>query len=111
MLDDAYCVVIVLSVKKVAFGVGGKYGRGFAVCRRTNRAGWGAPAAVRVEGGSYGFQIAGSETDVVMLVMSSGGMQHLLESKFTLGGNAEVAAGPVGERFGQNRCEKRRKDR
>ncbi len=96
LLNDAYCVVVVPSVKKLAFGFGGKYGRGFAVCRRTNRAGWGAPAAVRVEGGSFGFQIGGSETDVVMLVMSDGGMRHLLESKFTLGGNAEVAAGPVG---------------
>ncbi len=96
LLDDAYCVVIVPSVKKVAFGIGGKYGRGFAVCRGNNRSGWGAPAAVRIEGGSYGFQIGGSETDVVMLVMSSGGMRHLMDSKFTLGGNAEVAAGPVG---------------
>jgi lipid-binding SYLF domain-containing protein len=96
LLDDAYCVVIVPSVKKLAFGFGGKYGRGFATCRRTNRAGWGAPAAVRLEGGSFGFQIGGSETDVVMLVMSADGMQHLLESKFTLGGSAAVAAGPVG---------------
>lgn len=96
LLDDAYCVVIVPGVKKIAFGIGGKYGRGFVVCRKTNRIGWGAPAAVQVEGGSYGFQIGGSDTDVVMLVMNPSGMEHLLGSKFTLGGNAEVAAGPVG---------------
>ncbi len=96
LLDDAYCVVVVPSVKKIAFGFGGKYGRGYAICRRTNRAGWGAPGAVRMEGGSFGFQIGGSETDVVMLVMSSDGMDHLLESKFTLGADAGVAAGPIG---------------
>ncbi len=96
LLSEAHCIVIVPSVKKVAFGFGGKYGRGFAVCRKETNDGWGAPAAVRVEGGSYGFQIGASETDVVMLVMNTQGMNHLLDSKFTLGGNAEVAAGPVG---------------
>ena len=96
LLADAYCVVIVPGVKKVAFIVGGKYGSGFAVCRRDNHSGWGAPSAVRVEGGSFGFQIGGSETDVVMLVMNATGMNHLLQDKFTLGGDAAVAAGPVG---------------
>ena len=96
LLKNAYCVVVVPGVKKVGFVVGGKYGRGFAVCRKDNHAGWAAPAAVRVEGGSVGFQIGASETDVIMLVMDKRGMDGLLSSKFTLGGEAEVAAGPVG---------------
>ena len=96
LLDDAHCVVVVPGMKHAAFLVGGKYGRGFIVCRQDARAGWGAPASVRVEGGSFGFQIGASETDVVMLVMNRSGMEKLLQSKFTLGGAAEVAAGPVG---------------
>jgi lipid-binding SYLF domain-containing protein len=96
LLNDAHCIVIVPGVKNAAFLVGGKYGRGFVVCRRDARAGWGAPAAIRIEGGSFGFQIGASETDVVMLVMNQRGMEKLLQSKFTLGGAAEVAAGPVG---------------
>jgi SH3 domain-containing YSC84-like protein 1 len=96
LLDQAHCVVIVPSLKKGAFLVGAKYGRGFAVCRHEDGRGWGAPAAVRVEGGSFGFQIGASETDLVLLVMNKRGMDKLLESKFTLGGAAEVAAGPVG---------------
>ena len=96
LLTKAHCVVIVPGLKQAAFGVGGKYGRGFAVCRRTTSAGWGAPAAVRVEGGSFGFQIGASSTDVVMLVMNERGMRRLLEDKFTVGAQASVAAGPVG---------------
>jgi SH3 domain-containing YSC84-like protein 1 len=96
LLDQSHCVVIVPSLKKGAFVFGGKYGRGFAVCRHEGGRGWGAPAAVRVEGGSFGFQIGVSETDLVLLVMNKRGMDRLLESKFTLGGAAEVAAGPVG---------------
>lgn len=96
LLDKAECVVIVPGMKKGAFIFGGKYGRGFAACRAANGVGWTAPAAVRVEGGSLGFQIGGSETDVVMLVMNKHGMDRLLSSKFTLGGDASVAAGPVG---------------
>jgi SH3 domain-containing YSC84-like protein 1 len=96
LLDQAHCVVIVPSLKKGAFVVGAKYGRGFTVCRHEDGRGWGAPAAVRVEGGSFGFQIGASETDLVLLVMNKRGMDKLLESKFTLGGAAEVAAGPVG---------------
>jgi lipid-binding SYLF domain-containing protein len=96
LLDQAHCVVIVPGVKSGAFIVGGKYGRGYAACRSRRGVGWGAPAAVRIEGGSFGFQIGGSETDVVMLVMNKRGMDRLLESRFTLGGAAEVAAGPVG---------------
>jgi lipid-binding SYLF domain-containing protein len=96
LLDDAHCVVVIPGMKNAAFLVGGKYGRGFLVCRQDARAGWGAPASVRIEGGSFGFQIGASETDVVMLVMNQRGMDKLLQSKFTLGGAAEVAAGPVG---------------
>jgi lipid-binding SYLF domain-containing protein len=96
LLDQAHCVVVVPALKKGAFVVGAKYGRGFVVCRRARGPGWGAPAAIRIEGGSFGFQIGGSETDLVLLVENKRGMDKLLESKFTLGGAAEVAAGPVG---------------
>jgi SH3 domain-containing YSC84-like protein 1 len=96
LLDQAHCVVIVPGLKKGAFVVGAKYGRGFAVCRNHSGRGWGVPAAVRVEGGSFGFQIGASETDLILLVMNERGMDKLLESNFTLGGAAEVAAGPVG---------------
>jgi lipid-binding SYLF domain-containing protein len=95
LLDKAECVVLVPGVKKGAFIIGAKFGRGYFVCRRSG-AGWSAPAAVRVEGGSVGFQIGGSETDVLMLVMNKHGADRLLSSKFTLGGDASVAAGPVG---------------
>jgi lipid-binding SYLF domain-containing protein len=96
LLEKAHCIVIVPGLKTAALGIGGKYGRGFAMCRQNGKAGWGAPGAVRIEGGSFGFQIGASSTDVVMLVMSDRGMKSLLEDKFTLGGNASVAAGPVG---------------
>jgi lipid-binding SYLF domain-containing protein len=96
LLEKANCVVIVPGAKKGAFLVGAKYGKGFMTCRNENNKGWGAPAAVRMEGGSFGFQIGGSETDVVMLVMEPSGKEALLESKFTLGGSISVAAGPVG---------------
>jgi lipid-binding SYLF domain-containing protein len=96
LLQSAYCVVIVPGVKQAALGIGAKYGRGFAVCRNTAQASWGPPAAVRIEGGSVGFQIGVSETDVIMLVMDQRSMNRILSSKFTLGGAAEVAGGPVG---------------
>jgi lipid-binding SYLF domain-containing protein len=95
LLDKAHCVVVVPGMKKAGFIFGAKYGRGFAVCRRGG-SGWSAPASMRVEGGSVGFQIGASETDVVLLVMNDGGMKHLLSDKFTLGGEASVAAGPLG---------------
>jgi lipid-binding SYLF domain-containing protein len=96
LLAKAQCVVIVPGEKKAAFIVGASYGRGFAVCRRESEKGWGAPGAVRLEGGSIGLQIGGSSTDVVMLVMNRDGMEKLVRDKFTLGGDASVAAGPVG---------------
>jgi SH3 domain-containing YSC84-like protein 1 len=95
LLDKAACIVIVPGMKKGAFVVGAKYGRGFVSCRKAG-AGWSAPGGIRVEGGSFGFQIGGSETDVIMLVLNRRGMEKLLSSKFTLGGEGEVAAGPVG---------------
>jgi lipid-binding SYLF domain-containing protein len=96
LLDKAHCIVVVPGMKKAGFIVGAKYGRGFAVCRRHAGSGWSAPAAMRVEGGSVGFQIGASETDIVLLVMNDGGMKHLLSDKFMIGGEATVAAGPVG---------------
>jgi len=101
LLSKAHCVVIVPGVKKAAFIVGGQYGKGFATCRSTG-GGWGAPAGVRAEGGSFGFQIGGSSTDVVMLVMNKRGMDKLLQDKFTLGADAAVAAGPVGRTAAAN---------
>lgn len=101
LLEKAHCIIIVPGMKQAAFVVGGKFGRGYAVCRHNN-AGWGAPAGIRVEGGSFGFQIGGSSTDVVMLVMNERGMRHLMEDKFTLGGEATVAAGPVGRSTSAN---------
>jgi lipid-binding SYLF domain-containing protein len=95
LLQKAHCIVIVPGLKKAAFGFGGKYGRGFVSCR-SKGGGWGAPGAVRVEGGSFGFQIGVSSTDVVMLVMNQRGMEKLLSSKFTVGADAAAAAGPVG---------------
>jgi lipid-binding SYLF domain-containing protein len=83
-------------MKKAGFIFGAKYGRGFAACRREGGSGWSAPASMRVEGGSVGFQIGASETDIVLLVMNDRGMKHLLSDKFTIGGDASAAAGPVG---------------
>lgn len=96
LLDRSHCIVVVPGLKKAAFIIGGKYGRGFLSCRKASKVGWSAPGAVRVEGGSFGFQLGGSETDVVMLVMNERGADRLLSSKFTVGGDASAAAGPVG---------------
>jgi lipid-binding SYLF domain-containing protein len=96
LMEHAHCVIVIPGMKKAGFIFGAKYGRGFASCRRPNNAGWSAPAAMRVEGGSVGFQIGASETDVVLLVMNDRGMKHLLSDKFTIGGDATAAAGPVG---------------
>jgi lipid-binding SYLF domain-containing protein len=95
LFSKAYCVVVIPSMKKAGFIFSGKYGRGYASCRKEG-GGWTAPAALRVEGGGFGLQIGGSETDVVMLVMSRKGMDGMLSSKFTLGGEVSAAAGPVG---------------
>ncbi|MEZ5356371.1 MAG: lipid-binding SYLF domain-containing protein [Bryobacteraceae bacterium] len=96
LLDKSECVVVVPGLKKGAFVFGAKFGRGFVSCRGKDGAGWSAPGSIRVEGGSFGFQIGGSETDVVMLVMNRRGAERLLSSKFTVGADAQAAAGPVG---------------
>src|SRR5450432_724502 len=96
LLEKAHCIVIVPSLKTAAFVIGGKYGKGYLSCRNKGNSGWSAPATVRIEGGSVGFQIGGSTTDLIMLVMSERGADKLLSSKFTLGAEGSVAAGPVG---------------
>src|SRR6476660_4102297 len=96
MLEHAHCIVIVPELKTAAFIVGGKYGKGVLSCRNKVGPGWSAPGTVRIEGGSVGFQIGGSSTDLIMLVMNARGADKLLESKFTLGAEGSVAAGPVG---------------
>lgn len=96
LLERSQCIVLVPGLKKAGFILGAKYGKGFVLCRHSGGTGWGAPAAVRIEGGSIGLQIGASSTDVVLLVMNERGMKRLLTSKFTLGGDASVAAGPVG---------------
>jgi len=96
LLENAHCIVIVPDLKTAAFVFGAKYGKGYLSCRNRRGPGWSAPATVRIEGGSVGFQIGGSSTDLIMLVMSERGADKLLESKFTLGAEGSVAAGPVG---------------
>ena len=96
MLEHAHCIVIVPDLKTAAFIVGGKYGKGVLSCRNKVGPGWSAPGTVRIEGGSVGFQIGGSSTDLIMLVMTERGADKLLASKFTLGVEGSVAAGPVG---------------
>lgn len=96
LLAKSHCIVIVPSMKTAAFVVGAKFGKGYVSCRNKGGEGWSAPATVRIEGGSVGFQIGGSETDLIMLVMNQRGADKLLASKFTLGAEGSVAAGPVG---------------
>jgi SH3 domain-containing YSC84-like protein 1 len=96
MLENAHCIVIVPGLKTGAFIFGGKYGKGYLSCRSKSGPGWSAPGTVRIEGGSVGLQIGGSETDLIMLVMNARGADKLLSSKFTLGAEGSVAAGPVG---------------
>jgi len=98
LLEKAECVIVIPSVKKLAFGVGASYGRGAMVCRRgeTFRGPWGAPAMYALEGGSVGFQIGGQATDLILLIMNDRGMESILSSKVKLGADASVAAGPKG---------------
>jgi SH3 domain-containing YSC84-like protein 1 len=98
LLDKARCVVVIPSVLKAAFIVGGDYGRGTMVCRTGNdfSGPWGAPAMYALEGGSIGFQIGGEATDYVFLIMNDRGANSLLHSKVKLGADASIAAGPVG---------------
>lgn len=96
LMNKANCIVVVPGMKKGAFILGAEYGKGYATCRQKGVRGWSAPATVRVEGGSVGFQIGGTETDVILLIMNQRGADSLMKSKFTLGGEAQAAAGPVG---------------
>jgi len=94
LLNRAQCIAVVPEMKKAAFVVGGEYGRGFALCRTDGR--WSAPAPIRLAGGSFGLQLGGDSTDIVLLAMNERGMQHLLSDKFKIGADATAAAGPVG---------------
>jgi SH3 domain-containing YSC84-like protein 1 len=98
VLNKAECIVIYPSVKKAAFIVGGSYGRGVITCRkgRDFSGPWSAPAMFALEGGSFGFQIGAQATDFVLLVMNEAGAKSVMSSKVKLGGDASVAAGPVG---------------
>ena len=96
LIEHAHCIVIVPDLKTAGFILGAKYGKGYLSCRSKVGPGWSAPATVRIEGGSVGFQIGASSTDLIMLVMNARGMDKLLSDKFTVGGEASVAGGPVG---------------
>jgi lipid-binding SYLF domain-containing protein len=95
LINKASCVVLIPGLKKGALIIGAKYGKGYAVCRAPEQ-GWGPPAAIRIEGGSAGFQAGFSSSDVVLLIMNERGMKHLMQSKFTIGTDATAAVGPVG---------------
>src|SRR5581483_12432919 len=92
--DKAQCVIVVPSVKKAAFIVGGEYGKGLMSCRA--KGAWSAPVFMELEKGSWGFQIGAESIDLVLLVMNNAGMEKLLNDKVSLGADASVAAGPVG---------------
>src|ERR1700730_3453222 len=98
LLEKSECVVVIPSVKKLAFGIGADYGRGAMVCRTGEKfkGPWGAPAMYALEGGSVGFQIGGEATDLILLVMNDRGMESILSSKVKLGADASVAGGPKG---------------
>jgi lipid-binding SYLF domain-containing protein len=98
VMERAKCVIVFPSVLKAAFVVGASYGRGAMVCRtgKDFHGPWGAPAMYALEGGSVGFQIGGQATDLVLLIMNDRGAQSILSSKVKLGGDASIAAGPVG---------------
>lgn len=95
IMSDATCVAVVPSYKKAAFVVGGSYGQGVVTCR-TRDGRWSAPAFIQMAGGSFGFQIGGQATDLVLIAVNQRGMQDLLKSKFKIGGDAAASAGPVG---------------
>lgn len=95
LLIRAHCIAIIPSMKKGGFGFGGHFGSGLVTCRKASRL-WGPPSILSVRGGSFGWQIGGQVIDVIMLVMNKEGMKFLTSDKFTLGGDASVAAGPLG---------------
>src|ERR1700734_1684498 len=94
IMSQATCVAVVPSVKKGAFLVGAEYGQGVVTCRTGH--GWSAPAFIVIAGGSFGFQIGGQSTDLVLVAVNDKGFQDLLKNKFKIGGDASAAAGPVG---------------
>ncbi len=96
LLDRAECVAVVPGLKKGAFIVGAQYGKGYFSCRAAENRGWTAPGTIRMEGGSFGFQIGGQENDIIMLIMNPQGRDRLLSNQFKIGGDASAAAGPVG---------------
>jgi lipid-binding SYLF domain-containing protein len=96
LLAKASCVIVVPNMKSGGFIVGADYGRGFFSCRKPSGSGWSSPGSIKLEGGKFGFLIGGKETDLIMLVMSKSGMEHMLSDKFQIGGEASGAAGPVG---------------
>ena len=96
LIAKASCVVVIPNLKSGGFVVGAQYGKGFFTCRKESGVGWSAPGSLRLSGGKFGFLIGGKETDVIMLVMSKDGMDHLLSDKFQIGGEAAAAAGPIG---------------
>jgi lipid-binding SYLF domain-containing protein len=100
VFESAKCVAVVPSMIKGGFIVGARYGKGVTTCRTPS--GWSAPAPITIAGGSWGLQIGGEAVDLVMLVMNDKGMEHLLSSKFKLGAEASVAAGPVGRQAEAN---------
>jgi lipid-binding SYLF domain-containing protein len=102
LLDKAECVVVLPSVKKIAIGIGGSYGRGVLVCRSGEdfKGAWGPPALYALEGGNIGFQLGGQATDFLFLVMNTKGVDSLLKSKVKLGADASAAAGPKGRAAG-----------
>ena len=95
LLDKCECVGIVPGLKKAGLGLGGKYGKGVLMCRKSDRS-WTAPSFITIEGGSIGFQIGFTQIDVVMVMMNRKGVDKLIDDKFTLGADASAAAGPVG---------------
>jgi SH3 domain-containing YSC84-like protein 1 len=96
LIERAHCVAIVPGMKQAGFIVGGKYGKGYLLCRKEG-GGWQGPAAVRIEGGSLGLQIGGGETDLILLVMNKAGRDRILRNEFKMGGSAAVMAGPLGK--------------
>jgi SH3 domain-containing YSC84-like protein 1 len=97
LLDKCACVAVIPGVKKGAFIIGGNYGKGLMSCRTENGDGpWSAPSMLTIGGGSFGFQIGAQSIDLILIIMNISGLESLLDSKFTLGADASVAAGPVG---------------
>jgi lipid-binding SYLF domain-containing protein len=94
ILAGAHCVVVIPGFKKAAFVVGGQYGQGVATCRTPR--GWSAPVFVQLEGGSWGLQIGGQSTDLILVAMNQNGLEHMLHNKFKIGADAAASAGPVG---------------